>query len=49
MTKGAADIICTQTTEPLGDVNLLTESVKAVNAKSDLTKEERKGIFLDVY
>jgi len=46
--EGAADMgglqfFCTSVTEPEGDVELLKESAKAMNAKSDPTEEERKG------
>jgi alanyl-tRNA synthetase len=46
--EGAADMgglqfFCTSVDEPQGDVNLLEESVKAMNTKSDPTEEERKG------
>jgi len=46
--EGAADMgglqfFCTSVDEPEGDVDLLQESVKAMNIKSDPTEEERKG------
>mmetsp|Transcript_27834 Transcript_27834/g.78993 ORF Transcript_27834/g.78993 Transcript_27834/m.78993 type:complete len:291 (-) Transcript_27834:151-1023(-) len=46
--EGAADMgglqfFCTSVDEPEGDLELLLESVKAMNAKSDPTEEERKG------
>eukprot|EP00746_Dinoflagellata_sp_MGD_P161196 gnl/MRDRNA2_/MRDRNA2_88257_c0_seq1.p1 gnl/MRDRNA2_/MRDRNA2_88257_c0~~gnl/MRDRNA2_/MRDRNA2_88257_c0_seq1.p1 ORF type:complete len:857 (-),score=231.53 gnl/MRDRNA2_/MRDRNA2_88257_c0_seq1:190-2610(-) len=46
--EGAADMgglkyFCTSVDEPDGDMDLLTESMKAMNAKSDPTEEERKG------
>merc|ERR1719265_2997506 len=46
--EGAADMgglqfFCTTMDEPEGDVDLLYESLKAMNAKSDPTEEERKG------
>lgn len=46
--EGAADMgglqfFCTSVDEPKGDLTLLVESVKAMNAKSDPTEEERKG------
>jgi len=46
--EGAADMgglqfFCTSVDEPEGDTALLQESVKAMNAKSDPTEEERKG------
>merc|ERR1711979_56540 len=46
--EGAADMgglqfFCTAVEEPEGDVDLLLECVKAMNAKSDPTEEERKG------
>merc|ERR1712107_641312 len=46
--EGAADMgglqfFCTSVDEPEGDVDLLVESAKAMNAKSDPTEEERKG------
>merc|ERR1712176_1503264 len=46
--EGAADMgglqfFCTTMDEPSGDVDLLYESMKAMNAKSDPSEEERKG------
>merc|ERR1712150_129430 len=46
--EGAADMgglqfFCTSVDEPEGDTALLMESVKAMNAWSDPTDEERKG------
>merc|ERR1712027_68123 len=46
--EGAADMgglqfFCTSVDEPEGDIGLLMESVKAMNAKSDPAEEERKG------
>lgn len=46
--EGAADMgglqfFCTSVDEPDGDLDLLVESVKAMNAKSDPAEEERKG------
>jgi len=46
--EGAADMgglqfFCTSVDEPEGDISLLVESVKAMNAKSDPAEEERKG------
>merc|ERR1712113_764367 len=46
--EGAADMgglqfFCTSCDEPDGDVEMLVESVKAMNAKSDPSEEERKG------
>lgn len=46
--EGAADMgglkyFCTKCEEPAGDLDMLVESVKAMNAKSDPTEEERKG------
>jgi len=46
--EGAADMgglqfFCTSVDEPEGDVELLKESVSAMNEKSDPTEEERKG------
>merc|ERR1711902_124497 len=46
--EGAADMgglqfFCTSVDCPEGDVNMLLESMKAMNAKSDPTEEERKG------
>merc|ERR1712039_290845 len=46
--EGAADMgglqfFCTTMDEPGGDVDLLYESLKAMNAKSDPSEEERKG------
>merc|ERR1712139_79437 len=46
--EGAADMgglqfFCTTMDEPGGDVDLLYESMKAMNEKSDPSEEERKG------
>jgi len=46
--EGAADMgglqfFCTAVEEPAGDADWLYESLKAMNAKSDPTEEERKG------
>merc|ERR1712194_262271 len=46
--EGAADMgglqfFCTSMDLPSGDLDLLTESMKAMNEKSDPTQEERKG------
>merc|ERR1711879_451368 len=46
--EGAADMgglqfFCTSVDEPQGDHEMLMECVKAMNAKSDPTEEERKG------
>merc|ERR1719506_2332849 len=46
--EGAADMgglqfFCTNVELPEGDTELLEESMKAMNAKSDPTEEERKG------
>merc|ERR1712107_955637 len=46
--EGAADMgglqfFCTSVDCPDGDLDLLVESMKAMNAKSDPTEEERKG------
>merc|ERR1712107_474374 len=46
--EGAADMgglqfFCTSVDEPEGDHEMLLEVVKAMNAKSDPTEEERKG------
>merc|ERR1719162_809002 len=46
--EGAADMgglqfFCTSMDLPDGDIDLLVESMKAMNAKSDPTEEERKG------
>lgn len=46
--EGAADMgglefFCTTMEEPNGDVDLLYESMRAMNAKSDPNEEERKG------
>merc|ERR1712063_186087 len=46
--EGAADMgglqfFCTSVDEPEGDLELLEECMKAMNAKSDPTEEERKG------
>jgi len=40
---GGLKAFCTVMDEPEGDIVLLTESMKAMNAKSDPTEEERKG------
>merc|ERR1712013_571976 len=46
--EGAADMgglqfFCTSVDEPDGDLEMLEECMKAMNAKSDPTEEERKG------
>merc|ERR1712113_404288 len=46
--EGAADMgglqfFCTSMELPEGDLDMLVESMKAMNAKSDPTEEERKG------
>jgi len=46
--EGAADMgglqfFCTMIEQPQGDLDLLVESMKAMNARSDPTEEERKG------
>merc|ERR1711939_228650 len=46
--EGAADMgglqfFCTTMDEPNGDVDMLYESLRAMNAKSDPSEEERKG------
>ncbi|CAD7927950.1 unnamed protein product [Amoebophrya sp. A25] len=46
--EGAADMgglkyFCTKVLEPAGDLDMLVESVKAMNAKCDPSEEERKG------
>merc|ERR1712086_529541 len=46
--EGAADMgglqfFCTSVDEPAGDLEMLLESAKAMNTKSDPTEEERKG------
>jgi len=46
--EGAADMgglkfFCTSVETPEGDIDYLLENVKAMNAKSDPTEEERKG------
>lgn len=46
--EGAADMgglqfFCTMIEKPEGDMDLLVESMKAMNAKSDPSEEERKG------
>merc|ERR1712060_131303 len=46
--EGAADMgglqfFCTSMDEPEGDLDLLVESMKAMNQKCDPTEEERKG------
>jgi len=40
---GGLQFFCTSVDMPQGDVELLTESMQAMNAKSDPTEEERKG------
>merc|ERR1719389_200758 len=40
---GGLQFFCTTMDEPNGDVHLLYESLKAMNAKSDPAEEERKG------
>jgi len=40
---GGLQFFCTTVDEPNGDVDLLYESLKAMNAKSDPSEEERKG------
>merc|ERR1719183_3130346 len=40
---GGLQFFCTTVDEPNGDVNLLYESLKAMNAKSEPSEEERKG------
>mmetsp|Transcript_40483 Transcript_40483/g.93069 ORF Transcript_40483/g.93069 Transcript_40483/m.93069 type:complete len:183 (+) Transcript_40483:85-633(+) len=46
--EGAADLgglkfFCTAVEEPAGDLDMLVESVNAMNAESDPSQEERKG------
>merc|ERR1719429_490904 len=46
--EGATDMgglkyFCTKVEEPAGDLDMLVESMKAMNAKSDPSEEERKG------
>merc|ERR1719436_1292352 len=46
--EGAADMgglqfFCTSVDEPDGDLEMVEECMKAMNAKSDPTEEERKG------
>merc|ERR1719305_1876829 len=41
--KGGLQFFCTTMDEPQGDVDLLYESMRAMNFKSDPTEEERKG------
>ncbi|CAJ1405331.1 unnamed protein product [Effrenium voratum] len=46
--EGAADMgglqfFCTSVDEPEGDIDLLTQCVESMNAKSDPSEEERKG------
>merc|ERR1711912_170977 len=40
---GGLQFFCTSVDEPEGDNDMLLEGVKAMNAKSDPTEEERKG------
>merc|ERR1712080_587092 len=40
---GGLQFFCTSMDLPDGDIELLKESMKAMNAKSDPTEEERKG------
>merc|ERR1712167_565380 len=40
---GGLQFFCTSVDMPEGDLDLLVESVEAMNAKSDPTEEERKG------
>ncbi len=40
---GGLKFFCTAMEKPEGDIVLLTESMKAMNARSDPTEEERKG------
>merc|ERR1719450_1466849 len=40
---GGLQFFCTSLDEPQGDLEFLLESMKAMNAKSDPTEEERKG------
>merc|ERR1711959_243830 len=40
---GVGAIFCTFMDLPEGDLEMLVESMKAMNAKSDPTEEERKG------
>merc|ERR1719486_1773199 len=40
---GGLQFFCTTMDEPNGDVDLLYESMRAMNAKSDPSEEERKG------
>merc|ERR1719393_425258 len=40
---GGLQFFCTSVDVPEGDLELLLESMKAMNAKSDPTEEERKG------
>jgi len=40
---GGLQFFCTAVDLPEGDLDLLVESMKAMNAKSDPTEEERKG------
>ncbi|KAI8590614.1 hypothetical protein HDU88_007754 [Geranomyces variabilis] len=42
-TMGGLEFFCTKVDEPEGDVDLLLESVKAMNAPCDDAEEERKG------
>ncbi|KAI8826781.1 uncharacterized protein EV422DRAFT_10643 [Fimicolochytrium jonesii] len=42
-TMGGLEFFCTKVDEPEGDVELLIESVKAMNAPCDDAEEERKG------
>ncbi|KAL1921562.1 uncharacterized protein VTP21DRAFT_11278 [Calcarisporiella thermophila] len=40
---GGLEFFCTKVDEPEGDVGLLVESMKAMNAEIDPTEEERRG------
>merc|ERR1719174_2563165 len=40
---GGLQFFCTTMDEPNGDVDMLYESMRAMNFKSDPTEEERKG------
>merc|ERR1712159_951812 len=40
---GGLKYFCTSVEEPEGDLDMLAECMKAMNAKSDPTEEERKG------
>ncbi len=40
---GGLQFFCTKVDEPEGDIDLLLESMKAMNIEADPNEEERKG------